>query len=122
MLIEVPNVALLGMVFSKRYEPERGQLYRDRERCEEMNSRNFRVISIDNAHEDLYLDDIRKTGKNKREIFLENHVCGDFSNTRRLFKSIRDKFGSSIRFKKLFLDYFFSPVSRRHILLASTIF
>jgi len=89
---------LLGMVFSEEMEPKRGQEYRDRVRCEAMESLGYSVFTLDNKHD----EDAIATGK---------HCTANFADARRMFKSIRDRFGPRKSFELVILDYFFCPVN-----------
>lgn len=87
---------LLGMVFSEEMEPKRGQEFRDRVRCEAL-EKEMDVLTLDNKHEDATL----LHGK---------HCQANFADTRRMFRSMKERFGSETKFDFVILDYFFSPV------------
>ena len=88
------NSLLLGMVFATEQRAKRGQEYRDRVRCEAMESIGFQVKTLDNKHSDAKLD---------------KHCTANFSDTRRMMKSMDAKW-SGEKFDHVILDYFFSPV------------
>lgn len=94
---DLPKALLLGMVFSEEQEPKRGQEFRDRVRCEAMQDLGYSVFTLDNKHSDVSL-------KNGR------HCQANFADARRMFKSIEDRWGMTIQFDSIVLDYFFSPV------------
>ena len=88
------NVLLLGMVFSAEFVPKRGQEYRDRVRCDALERSGYDVRTLDNKHSD---------------IMLEKHCNANFSDTRRMMKSIELKWPVR-EFSHVILDYFMSPV------------
>ena len=91
------KVLLLGMVYARQAtEPKRGQEYRDRVRCEAVESLGRRVYTLDDKHSD---------------IDIPEHCRANFADARRMFASIRTKWEGSLSFKEIVLDYFFSPVS-----------
>ena len=90
------KVLLLGMVFSNEMEPNIGQEFRDRVRCEALESLGYSVKTLDNKHSDTVL----AHGK---------HCRTNFTSFRRMFKSMQSKWGS-FEFDHIILDYFFSPV------------
>lgn len=92
----LPHALLLGMVFSEEQEPKRGQEYRDRVRCEAMEDLGYKVFTLDNKHQDYVL------GHGK-------HCQANFADARRMFRSIKARWGSA-KFDHIILDYFFSPV------------
>jgi len=89
------NVLLLGMVFSNELMPSIGQEFRDRVRCEALESLGYSVKTLDNKH----LDTSMAHGK---------HCRTDFTCSRRMFKAMQSKWGS-FQLDHVILDYFFSP-------------
>jgi hypothetical protein len=89
------SALLLGVVFAKEQRAKRGQEYRDRVRCEAMENIGYTVKTLDNKHSDAGLD---------------NHCTANFSDTRRMMKSMGAKW-DGVKFDHIILDYFFSPVS-----------
>jgi hypothetical protein len=85
---------LLGVVFAKEQRAKRGQEYRDRVRCEAMENLGYDVRTLDNKHSDSGLD---------------KHCNANFSDTRRMMKSMDAKWNGE-KFDHVILDYFFSPV------------
>ena len=54
-MVDCNNVLLLGMVFSdKLTTPSRGQEFRDRARCMELQVLGFNVFTVDDKHADDY--------------------------------------------------------------------
>jgi hypothetical protein len=49
------NILLLGMVLSDQLLPERGQEFRDRVRCIELQRLGFNICTVDDKHNDDYL-------------------------------------------------------------------
>lgn len=88
------NALLLGMVYSEETVPKRGQEYRDRVRCIALERLGYNVYTLDNKHSD---------------VGLQQHCNANFSDCRRMMRSIESKWGN-IQFDGVFLDYFFSPV------------
>lgn len=88
------NALLLGCVYSKEYEPKRGQEFRDRVRCEALERHGYNVYTLDNKHEDTS---------------IPQHCTANFTDARRMFKAMETRW-SSIKFDEIILDYFFSPV------------
>lgn len=91
-------ILLLGMVFAHQaLEPKRGQEFRDRVRCQSLqSSRGCKVFTLDDKH----------SGE-----LIEEHCQANFADTRRMMQSIQKKWNSSVNFTDIILDYFFSPVS-----------
>lgn len=86
------------MVYSTEQKPNRGQEFRDRVRCEAMDSMGkFRVYTLDDKHAE---DD---------RIFEDRHCTANFADTNRMIKSMHRKWGFDVRFDAIILDYFFSP-------------
>jgi hypothetical protein len=83
------------MVFSQEMEPKRGQEFRDRVRCEALESIGMSAKTLDNKHSIL---DTR--GK---------HCEASFTDARRMLQSISAIWGEP-QFDYIILDYFFSPV------------
>ncbi|KAJ1411527.1 hypothetical protein B484DRAFT_482627 [Ochromonadaceae sp. CCMP2298] len=88
------NTLLLGVVFASELLPKRGQEYRDRVRCEALENIGYNVRTLDNKHADDK---------------LEKHCEANFSDTRRMMKSMDCKWPRE-QFHHVILDYFFSPV------------
>lgn len=93
------EVLLLGVVYSEKTEPARGQEYRDRVRCDSLEKLGYSVRTLDNKHRD---DDI-SSGR---------HCTANFTDPRRMLKSIHSKWNQT-SFDHIILDYFFSPVSAK---------
>ena len=93
---KMSEVLLLGMVFSDETEPKRGQEYRDRVRCEALETLGYSVKTLDNKHK----DDVLTNGK---------HCTANFADSRRMLKSMNTRWEKSI-FDHIILDCFFSPV------------
>jgi len=91
------NILLLGMVFSDQLIPSRGQEYRDRVRCLELQKLGFNVYTVDDKHEDDYL-------------FPGKHCNANFNNDSGFLKNIQNKLGNDIKFSHIILDYFFCPI------------
>lgn len=94
MIAGQDNVLLLGMVFASEVEPKRGQEFRDRVRCEAVAAHGYTVRTLDNKHSDAE---------------ISNHCNANFVDTRRMLKSMADKWGNE-SYNHIILDYFFSPV------------
>lgn len=88
------NSLLLGVVFATEQRAKRGQEYRDRVRCEAMERLGYQVKTLDNKHADKD---------------LPKHCTANFSDTRRMMKSMEGKWPGE-KFDHVILDYFFSPV------------
>ena len=91
------EVLLFGMVFSNEFVPNLGQEFRDRVRCEALESLGYSVRTLDNKHDDSKLEH----GK---------HCRTNFCQPRRMFQAMKSKWGNRIRLDHIILDYFFSPV------------
>ena len=92
------STLLLGMVFSDQLVPTRGQEFRDRVRCIQLQRLGFNVCTVDDKHKDDYL-------------FPGLHCNANFNQERGFISQIRGKWGNDIKFSHIILDYFFSPVS-----------
>lgn len=90
-------VLLLGMVFSNEFVPKVGQEFRDRVRCESLESLGYSVKTLDDKHDDSKLE------HNK-------HCRANFGQPRRMLKAMAEKWGDSLLLDHIILDYFFSPV------------
>ena len=92
------NALLIGMVYSTNMVPSRGQSFRDRVRCEALETLGgFTVYTLDTNHE----SSDAKEGR---------HCQADVNDTRRLDISIRETWGDSLQFDFIAFDYFYSPV------------
>ena len=92
------NILMLGIVFSDQLIPSRGQEYRDRVRCVELQKLGFTVVyTVDDKHEDDYL-------------FPGKHCSANFNNDSGFLKNIQNKLGNDIKFSHIILDYFFCPI------------
>lgn len=100
MASEIPKALLLGMVYSLEQTPKRGQEFRDRVRCESLEKNGHEVYTLDNKHGDSMGSKV-KSGR---------HCTTNFSDTRRMIRSMKDAWGADVRFSYIILDYFFSPV------------
>eukprot|EP01039_Chlorochromonas_danica_P000646 gene646-701_t len=91
------NVLLLGMVYAHHaVNPKRGQEFRDRVRCEAVQSLGYQVYSLDNKHDDANINE---------------HCTANFADQRRMFKAMKSKWGDNKpHFQHVILDYFFSPI------------
>jgi hypothetical protein len=104
---EPKNALLLGMFYSEdEGEPKRGQQFRDAVRCQSMETLGYTVYTLDGKHEPV---------KNKTKS--GRHCNANFaSSSRRLTWSIIEVWkNAGIVFDVIILDYFFSPVRRRHL-------
>lgn len=90
------QILLLGMVFAEENIPKRGQEFRDRVRCESLEKLGFIVKTLDDKHDDM-------------EISHNKHCRASFTDTRRMLRIMRKKWGC-LSFQYICLDYFFSPV------------
>ena len=80
------NALLLGMVYSKDMNPSRGQPFRDRVRCEALETLGgFTVYTLDHQHPS-------SDGKEGR------HCCTDFSNPRRMAIVMQETWGNALKF------------------------
>jgi hypothetical protein len=108
-----------GMVYSKEQRQNTGQPYRDRVRCDALerllgqeSNKNYKVFSCDVDHEDHHFEDLRKTSaKTGVVVHLEQHIFGNFNSSRRMFASMKKKWGDNIKFDKVYWDWFFCTVS-----------
>ena len=92
------NILLLGMVFTDQLLlPARGQEFRDRVRCIELQRLGFNVCTVDDKHNDDYL-------------FPGLHCNANFNNARGFVRQIKNKWGSDVQFSHIILDYFFCPI------------
>jgi hypothetical protein len=91
---------LLGMVYSNETNPSRGQGYRDRIRCESLETYGGYIVdTLDNKHDET----LAKIG---------HHCRANFADTKRMFKDIQliwNFDGNTPRYDLIILDYFFSP-------------
>jgi len=109
-----------AMVYSKEHRPNTGQPYRDRLRCnaleqllEQQTKKTFKVFSCDVDHEDHHFEDLRKTSaKTGVVVQLEQHINANFNSSRRMFTSMKEKWGDTIMFDKIYWDWFFCTVSK----------
>lgn len=93
---------VLGMVYSTETKPKRGQEFRDRVRCEALETLgDYEVFSLDNKHNGMDLTECQ-TGK---------HCQTNFCDARRMVASVEEHWGYNMKFDVIILDYFFSPVS-----------
>jgi hypothetical protein len=95
------KVLLLGMVFSIDVPPSRGQAFRDRHRCLALEQLNYDVYTLDNKHQ-------------PESSVLLRHCNANFTDARRLSRSIDSAWGTDICFDYIILDYFFSPAGWAH--------
>jgi len=93
------KVLLLGMFYSMEKEPSLGQGYRDRVRCEAMESLGYTTYTLDDKHD--------------ASMAVEGRHCQtNFSDHRRMIESINNTWTDDILrkgFSIIILDYFFSP-------------
>ena len=92
------SILLLEMVFSDQLLLTRGQEFRDRVRCIQLQRLDFNVCTVDDKHKDDYL-------------FPGLHCNAIFNQARGFISQIRGKWGNDVKFSHIILDYFFSPVS-----------
>jgi hypothetical protein len=95
-IINKPKALLLGMVFSTEQSPKRGQMFRDRIRCESLEHLGYSVYTLDNKHEIT----TAQIGK---------HCRTNFAQSRRMLKDINSIWGYNNQFNVIILDYFFCP-------------
>jgi hypothetical protein len=98
----LPVALLLGVFYFKnnRFVPNIGQGWRDAVRGYALERSGYRVLSLDNKHnESLY--------SNNDKV----HCNANFGDPRRMMKSIFEFFGLGIIFNTIILDYYFCPVS-----------
>jgi hypothetical protein len=102
----LPVALLLGVFFSKNngLVPSIGQGWRDAIRCFALESFGYRVLSLDDKHNESTDEGVDKL-----------HCQANFGDPRRMLKSIFESFGPGIKFTVIILDYFFAPV--RHSLV-----
>ena len=98
------NVLLLGMFYSKGFEPSRGQGFRDGIRCQAVENVGYSVWSLDDKHS--------ATGS---EVIEGKHCQTNFANARRMAMALRRSW-PQILFDHIILDYFFSPVRKHYVL------
>jgi hypothetical protein len=92
----VKKALLLGMVYSVEKNPKRGQTFRDRVRCEALESLGYEVHTLDNKHD-----------SNKANV--GRHCRANFSQCSRLFRDMEKAWSSNCTFSLIVLDYFFAP-------------
>jgi len=117
--LETCYVLCFGMVYSKEIRRHTGQPYRDRLRCEALErllqqeaNKTYKVLTCDVDHEDHHYEDLRKTSaKTGVVVNLEQHIFGNFNSSRRMFASMKKKWGDNIKFDKVYWDWFFCTVS-----------
>jgi len=96
---EKENILVLGMVFSEQLIPTRGQEFRDRVRCVELQRLGFNVCTVDDKHND------------DKYLFLPGlHCNANFNQAKGFINKIYAKWGQDVKFCHIILDYFFSPV------------
>lgn len=111
------------MYYSKENNPSRGQGYRDRIRCEALESDGYHVETLDNKHDEL----LAKEGKlndlyfsfddlfhNVTLVYLVGRHCranfADYKRMHKCMKTIWNLDEQQPRYDVIILDYFFSPV------------
>lgn len=83
------------MVYSTEQRPKRGQEFRDRVRCEALDT-SYTVYTMDDKHSaDLATPD--------------RHCTANFADTHRMLKAMESTWGPDMSFDMIVLDYFFSP-------------
>ena len=92
------SILLLEMVFSDQLLLTRGQEFRDRVRCIQLQRLDFNVFTVDDKHKDDYL-------------FPGLHCNANFNQERGFISQIRGEWGNDVKFSHIILDCFFSPVS-----------
>lgn len=101
-----PKALVLGMVYSTEMKPKRGQEFRDRVRCEALETiGGYEVFSLDNKHFHWDLTECRE----------KKHCTSNFCDARRMIQSVAEQWGPDIQFDTIILDYFFSPVSHHQL-------
>jgi hypothetical protein len=104
-----PRALLLGMVYSKEVPPKRGQMFRDRVRCQAMEKHGYIVSTLDDKHEENSAEDLK-------------HCRSNFANANRMWRNILSVWSSggargvrtdediiATTYDTVILDYFFSP-------------
>lgn len=90
------HALLLGMFHGSYSKKKLGQEFRDKIRCDAMVKRGYNVKTLDNKHD--------------KEDLVKNHCYANFTS-RKMIPSMEEKWGKSISFDQVILDYFFCPVS-----------
>lgn len=83
------------MVYSKERRPRRGQEFRDRVRCEALDTK-FMVHTMDDKHD-------------AAGAAADRHCTANFADTHRMLKAMDCTWGPDMNFDIIVLDYFFSP-------------
>lgn len=101
----LPVALLLGVFYfrNNRFVPNIGQGWRDAVRGYALERCGYRVLSLDNKHNELMYGNDDKL-----------HCNANFGDPRRMMISIFQIFGLGIIFNTIILDYFFCPVSHSH--------
>ena len=114
--MQTEKYLLLGMVDAVEYRIKRGQEGRDKTRVESLRAVNpgVEVYSLDDKHSEVQIRLERLPNNSLREdrTPLPFHMQASFADPRRMFKTLEAKFEgiAPIKFLKVILDYFFSPV------------
>lgn len=110
------KVLLLGIVFATKEvtpSPATGQMYRDRVRCEAMVDLGYNVKTLDDKHDDDedYAVECEKPSPwpIQRTAVEGTHCRANFSDPRRMWRKMKQIWGSKTRFDSIILDYFFCP-------------
>lgn len=99
---------LLGMVYSTETRPMRGQEFRDRVRCDALDS-SYKVYTMDDKHD----ESLATPGR---------HCRANFADTHRMLKSMEAKWGPEHSFDMIVLDYFFSPAGWANVRWSESFF
>lgn len=107
--VEPARALLLGMVYSQEVPPNRGQMFRDRVRCQAMEKHGYVVSTLDDKHEESSAEE-------------NKHCRSNFANANRMWRNILSIWSSggargdrteadiiATTYDTVILDYFFSP-------------
>lgn len=96
------------MVFSTEHRPRRGQEFRDRVRCEALES-SYTVYTMDDKHD-------------ATQATVDRHCTANFADTHRMLKSMDCTWGPDLSFDMIVLDYFFSPAGWANVRWSESFF
>ena len=104
-----PRALLLGMVYSEDVPPKRGQMFRDRVRCQALEKHGYDVSTLDDKHDES-------------SAVANKHCRSNFANANRMWRNILTVWSSggargerseedivATTYDTVILDYFFSP-------------
>ena len=86
-------------------------MYRDRVRCESLEHQGYHVYTLDDKHGTGSDMQIMESKKSPVRVRMRRNCNANFCDIRRLYGSIKQAWGTQMRFDLIALDYFFSPVS-----------